>query len=99
MEAPFYSLVEVAAHHYFYVPTNLLLKDRFESLNKIEQIVSPILFIHGERDKVVPWKFGKKLFDAAPGPKELLLIREAGHNDLYDFGVSQLVREFIIQIE
>ena len=35
LEAPFSSLVDVSAHHYFYVPTKLLLKDRFESEIKI----------------------------------------------------------------
>ena len=99
LEAPFSSLTEVAAHHYFYVPTNLLLKDRYESLTKIEQIVSPILFIHGGRDKVVPWKFGKKLFDAAPKSKELIFIPKAGHNDLYEFGANQRISEFIAKLK
>ena len=98
LEAPFSSLLDVSAHHYFYVPTKLLLKDRFESEIKIREIIAPILFIHGERDKVVPLKFGMELFNAAPEPKELLLIPEAGHNDLYEYSVDQKIKEFIARL-
>ena len=98
LEAPFSSITDVASHHFFYLPTKFLLKDRYNSIEKINEIVVPILFVHGDLDSVVPWKFGKRLFDAAPQPKELLLIEGANHNDLYEFGASEDIIEYINRI-
>ena len=98
LEAPFSSMTEVAAHHYFYLPTRFLLKDHYNSIGKINEITTPILFVHGELDSVVPWKIGKRLYTAAPQPKELLLIKPANHNNLYDFGASNAIIEFIERI-
>ena len=95
LEAPFTSVPDLAAHHYFFLPVSLLVKDRFASLKKITEIKSPTYFIHGEFDRVIPWSFGKRLYEAAPNPKELLLITNAGHNNLYDYGVGEKVIEFL----
>ena len=51
-----------------------------------------------KKDSVVPWNFGKRLYDVAPEPKELLLIGNANHNNLYDFGASNSIIKFIEKI-
>ena len=98
LEAPFSSMTDVATHHFFYLPTKFLLKDHFNSIGKINEITAPIYFVHGELDRVVPLKFGKRLYDVAPEPKELLLIGNANHNNLYDFGASNSIIKFIEKI-
>jgi len=98
LEAAFSSMTEVATHHFFYLPTRFLLKDHYNSIGKINEITAPIFFVHGEMDTVVPWKFGKRLYDAAPQPKELLLIENANHNNLYEFGASNAIIKFIERI-
>ena len=98
LEAPFSSMTDVATHHFFYLPTRILLKDHYNSIGKINEITAPIFFVHGEMDSVVPWKFGKRLYDAAPQPKELLLIENANHNNLYEFGASNAIIKFIERI-
>ena len=40
----------------------------------------PKLFIHSKEDDIVPYKFGKKLFNVAKNPKEFLEINGL-HND------------------
>ena len=95
LEAPFSSIPEVAGHHYFYLPVSLLIKDRFDSIKKINEITSPIFFIHGERDKIIPWRYGKRLYQAASEPKELLLMPDASHNNIYDYGAGPKIIEFI----
>lgn len=40
---------------------------------------TPLLVIHGTADKVVPYKFGKKLYDAAEQPKTLWIIKGGHH--------------------
>jgi uncharacterized protein len=54
----------------------------FDSAAKIRHVASPKLFIHGNRDDIVPIRLGKRLFDAAPAPKEFYEVRGASHNDL-----------------
>ena len=98
LEAPFSSMTDVATHHFFYLPTKFLLKDHFNSIGKINEITAPIFFVHGELDSVVPWEFGKRLYDVAPQPKELLLIESANHNNLYEFNASNAIIDFIERI-
>ena len=62
LESPFTSMVDAGKHYYSYLPVSLLLKDRYESINKLKNIKIPILVMHGERDKIVPFYMGKKIF-------------------------------------
>lgn len=95
LEAPFTSVAEVAQYHYSFVPASALVRDRFDSLSRIGEVRAPILVLHGERDRVVPIRFGRALFDAAPEPKELWAAREARHEDLVRFGALEAVRSFL----
>jgi uncharacterized protein len=59
-----------------------LIRVRFDSEKEIAQIHCPKLVIHGTSDEVVPFRLGKKLYEAAPPPKSFYVVPEAGHNDL-----------------
>jgi fermentation-respiration switch protein FrsA (DUF1100 family) len=95
LEAPFTSVAEVAQYHYSFVPAAALLRDRFDSLSRIGRARAPILVMHGGRDRVVPIRFGRALFDAAPEPKEFWAAAEAGHEGLARFGALEAVRNFL----
>jgi fermentation-respiration switch protein FrsA (DUF1100 family) len=95
LEAPFTSVAEVAQYHYSFVPASVLVRDRFDSLAAIAKVTAPILVLHGEQDRIVPLRFGRALFDAAPEPKEFWVSREAGHDDLLWFGAFEAVHRFI----
>lgn len=95
LEAPFTSLVDVAAHHYWWTPVRWLLRDRFDSLGRIAAIEAPLLIVHGGRDSTVPLKFGERLFAAAREPKELRILPEADHADLYEHGAEQAIEDFL----
>lgn len=95
LESPFTSMTDVAAYHYPYLPIHAMLRDRFDSLSRIGKVNVPLLLIHGDQDRIVPFYLGKKLFDAANEPKQALFVPNAGHNDLYDWGVQADVRKFI----
>ena len=97
LEAPFTSIADVAQHHYFYLPARYLIKDRFDSGERIKRSKAPLLIIHGEKDRVVPWKFGRALFDLAPEPKSFLSVPLASHNNLYEFGTASKVIDFMIK--
>ena len=95
LEAPFTSVAEVAQYHYAVIPASALVRDRFDSLACIGHIKAPILILHGEQDRIVPLRFGRALFDAAPEPKELWLAREAGHENLARYGAIEAVLDFL----
>jgi uncharacterized protein len=95
LEAPPTSVAEVAQSHFPYVPATLMVVDRFDSLSRIGQVKAPILIMHGERDRVVPVRYGRALFDAAPEPKEGWFVPEAGHEDLARYGGLDVAVAFI----
>jgi hypothetical protein len=95
LEAPFTSVAEVAQYHFSYVPARRVVTDRFDSLSRIGRVRAPILVLHGERDRVVPVRFGRALFDAAPEPKEGWFAPEAGHEDLARYGALDAAVAFI----
>jgi len=69
LESPFTSMVTAGKSKYPIFPIKLLLKDKYESDKKIKNIKSPILIMHGEVDKIVPFWMGKKMFELANEPK------------------------------
>jgi len=95
LEAPYSSMADMAQHHYWYVPSRWLVRDKFDSMSRIGDIAAPLLVIHGGRDTVIPPKFGRRLFDGAREPKQMHDLPEAQHNDLLDFGMAPLVIEFL----
>ena len=95
LEAPFTSVAEVAQCHFPYVPATLMVTDRFDSLSRIGKVRAPILILHGARDRVVPVRYGRALFDAAPEPKEGWFVPEAGHEDLARYGGLDVAVAFV----
>jgi len=98
LEAPFTSMVDAGKSHYPLVPVGLLIRDRYDSLSKIKQINAPLMIFHGTKDKIVPTKLGRQLFEAAIDPKTAHWIEGAGHNDLYDHDGARLTIEFMKEI-
>ncbi|HEY5656344.1 MAG TPA: alpha/beta hydrolase [Myxococcota bacterium] len=60
---------------------DLLVRSGFESVAKIARVRAPLLFFHGDRDSIVPYELGLRLYEAAPEPKAFETIRGADHND------------------
>jgi uncharacterized protein len=79
LDSPFTSLVDVAATHFPFLPVSLLLRDRYVSTEYVGQINAPLLIVHGEKDRVVPFVLGQKLFAAAREPKTFKTFPNVGH--------------------
>jgi len=69
LEAPFTSMVDMGQKIYPIFPVRFLLKDKYESKNKIKNLKSPVLVLHGRKDKIVPFYMGEKIFEMANNPK------------------------------
>lgn len=81
VESTFTSLPEVAAVHYPWLPVRSLMRTRLNNLACLESYRGPFLVSHGDADEVVPFKFGRELYEAASGEKQFYLIENGGHND------------------
>lgn len=63
-----------------------LLPDFYPSIDRIKRITCPKLIIHGEEDELIPVEHGRRLYEAAPPPKDLYLVPGGHHNDTWLVG-------------
>jgi len=100
VESTFASLIQVARNHYGFLPAGLLLRHRYESIDKIGRVRCPKLMFHSRDDSVVPFRQGEKLFEAAVEPKQF--IETPGeHNDagfLHSDEYTEKMRVFIDEV-
>ena len=96
LEAPYTSIADVAAGHYWYIPfAAMMVLDRFDARAAIAAVEAPVLMLHGARDSIIPLRLAEQLHDAAGEPKALWVAPRAGHNDLYEHGAGPVVLEFL----
>lgn len=81
LRSPFGSLPEVASVHYPWIPTSLLLRDRYPNVDRIPGIAAPVLVIAGSGDDIVPLEQSRQVYEAASEPKTLVVVEGADHND------------------
>jgi len=95
LESPFTSMVDAGADKYPIFPIRLLLKDKYESDKKIKNIKSPILIMHGEVDKIVPFWMGKKMYELANEPKYYYFSKYDDHMMEYNAELLSELKKFI----
>ena len=100
-ESTFTSMMDMADREYSYLPVDLLLNQRFDSMGKIRRLKIPLLLIHGTWDARVPYQMSQRLFESAPQPKFLKLINGGDHSNSsmvapleYRAAVSEFVQRY-----
>jgi fermentation-respiration switch protein FrsA (DUF1100 family) len=86
LESAFTSTKDMAKAMLLFKPLSPFMPTNYDNLAKISRLQIPKLIIHGDRDEIVPFAMGQRLFDAAERPKDFYLIPGAGHNDTYPVG-------------
>jgi pimeloyl-ACP methyl ester carboxylesterase len=81
LQSTFTSIRDMARLHYPFVP-RAAVPDAYPSLRLIAGLRAPLLFLHGDRDEIVPLMYGEALFEAAPEPKTMHVLRGVAHNDV-----------------
>lgn len=97
VQSGFTSGADMAATILPFLPS-VLLRTKMDSVGKIAAVAYPKLFIHSPVDEVVPYKLGRRLFEAAPEPKRFYEVGRAPHNETYIVGGKayfNALREFI----
>jgi pimeloyl-ACP methyl ester carboxylesterase len=78
---PWDRLAHVAVHHYPWLPVKWLLRDQYDTAARLAGFGRPVVVIVAGQDSIVPARFGVALHAALGGPKHLMQIEGAGHND------------------
>jgi len=80
--APYNRLADVAQAHMRIFPVRWMLSERFPAEDDLRSYSGPVAVLVGGQDKVVPQKFGHRLYHGYPGPKKLWEFPEADHEAL-----------------
>lgn len=68
---------------------------RIRPIEAMESITVPILFVHGEKDAVIPAEHSQRLAKAAAGPVALYLVPEGYHGNVLAVGGNDLYEEML----
>jgi len=98
LESPFTSMVNMGKRYYPFFPVRFLLKDKFESYKKLNNISVPILIMHGKVDKIVPYDMGKKMYELANEPKFFYSQEYGDHMIEYDEKLLTALKKFILSL-
>jgi len=85
LETPFTSIADMGWRHYplLYAILGWLFNASYDNFAKIGQIESPLLIIHGAEDEIVPVEMARNLLTRTTNPKQLYIVPNGGHNDLF----------------
>lgn len=87
VQSGFTSLADLTGLHYpalsFLLPFASM---RYDALAAIRTVKASLLIVHGGADDLVPVEHARRLYEAANEPKRLLIVPDAGHNDVVILG-------------
>jgi fermentation-respiration switch protein FrsA (DUF1100 family) len=95
LDAPYTSIVDVAAGAYPIFPVRWFVFDRYETMRYLPDVQAPVLVLHGEEDEIIPVEMGRAVYAAASGPKEIVTFPGAGHSDHHLFGSYEEIFRWI----
>ncbi len=81
--SPFPSIPDVASELLTFLPTHLLVRDRFDSESKAADVHMPVFVVYGTADEVVPARLTEKLLPRF-AHVETYVVPGGHHNDLLD---------------
>lgn len=99
LEASFTNAKDMAKEMFPWFPVHFFIRSRFDSETKIKLLNTPLFFVHGSEDEIIPITLGKKLFDAANHPQQFYKISGAGHNDCYVVGGMEYLQQLTLFLE
>ncbi|MDP1679773.1 MAG: alpha/beta hydrolase [Candidatus Nitrotoga sp.] len=84
LASAFTSVPDVAAEIYPFLPVRWLARFHYNTLESLQSVTCPVFIAHSLQDEIIPFEHGQQLFQAAPEPKQFLML-EGGHNTGFVF--------------
>lgn len=81
LQAPFYSLTDLAKHIYPVIPA-FILKYKFETNKYIQKCAMPVIIFHGDRDEIIYYNSSVKLKELIKKSDTLIILNGVGHNGM-----------------
>lgn len=94
LDSPFTSAADVGKQRFWFLPVDLLLTDRFDTISRIASVKAPLLVLHGGMDLVVPVAMGEAVFAKATSQKDMKIYPDAQHIFHAEYGSMEDVRDF-----
>lgn len=94
---PFDSIQNIAQNTFPIYPMSLLLKDKYNSIDKASKIQAKVLILVAEKDEVIGMMHTKNLASSfSNGTVETIVIKGAGHNNISEYPRHyESIKEFI----
>jgi fermentation-respiration switch protein FrsA (DUF1100 family) len=89
------SLPDVGSYLYPWLPVRMLMRNRFDSLNRMAACRRPVFVAHGTADELIPFALGQRLYQAANEPKEFFAMPGLTHNDPFPEEFYAAFKEFL----
>lgn len=85
LDSPYYSFYHQIKRYGFFLPLRWVLRYQIRTDWFIKKITAPVYIIHGNRDRLIPYKHSQMLQQVNPECVQLLTIEGGGHNNLPNF--------------
>ncbi|WP_353480789.1 alpha/beta fold hydrolase [Haliscomenobacter sp.] len=85
LDSPYLSFYYQIRQYAWWIPLRYLLRYHLRTDQFLKKITCPIFIIHGNKDRLISYKQGKKLHDLSADRSTLITIEGGGHNNLPDF--------------
>ena len=92
--SPFASLRQLVGEKFRWLPTGLLLRDRYENAAKLDAVEAPVLILHGTADTLIPHAHAQQLASLR-ADAELRIFEGYGHDLAWHDVAEEAVLDFI----
>jgi pimeloyl-ACP methyl ester carboxylesterase len=83
LESTFADKAAVVRSHPMLRVLNVFATYRFPTAEMLKGVRRPVLVLHGDRDRIIPYRLGEELYNRLGSPKQFIRIPGADHNDFF----------------
>lgn len=93
----FPSMPDVGQIYLPWLPVRSLMRNRFENMSKISSCRRPVFISHGTADRLIPFRMGRTLYEAADEPKRFFAEEGKDHGSDHPDELYDAVKQFLEQ--
>jgi fermentation-respiration switch protein FrsA (DUF1100 family) len=91
----FANFPELAQQRFPWLPARWLVHNQFNNLAKLADCSCPVLIAHSPVDDLIPFEHGRRLYEAARGPKQFVMMDGYPHQDFPNDAFYSIFRHFL----
>jgi len=96
LESPFKSVTELAVSQLPIFPVRTILDQKWDNLKVIQDVKVPLLIVHGQKDRLIPFSHGQAVFTNSPSKHKVLrIISDGTHHNLWSVEGQKSIYNFL----